>query len=100
MPQEYLLRLYVTGHTARSARALTNLKMICEEELEGRYRIEVIDVLEQPERSERDRIVATPTLIRELPPPIRRIIGDLSDRDEVLHGLELIAPTSGSETSH
>ncbi|WP_018934935.1 circadian clock KaiB family protein [Thioalkalivibrio sp. ALJ24] len=92
MAQEYLLRLYVTGQTARSARALANLQAICEEELQGRYRIEVIDVLENPERGEDERIVATPTLIRELPPPIRRIIGDLSDRDEVLHGLELVGP--------
>ncbi|OOC10704.1 MULTISPECIES: circadian clock KaiB family protein [Thioalkalivibrio] len=92
MAQEYLLRLYVTGQTARSARALANLQAICEEELQGRYRIEVIDVLENPERGENERIVATPTLIRELPPPIRRIIGDLSDRDEVLHGLELVSP--------
>lgn len=95
MTEAYLLRLYVAGQTARASRALANLQKICTEELGGRYRIEVIDVLTHPEIGERDRIIATPTLIKELPPPIRRIIGDLSDREEVLHGLELVSVTPG-----
>lgn len=95
MTEVYLLRLYVAGQTARSNQALANLQRICAEELGGRYRIELIDVLAHPEIGERDRIIATPTLIKELPPPLRRIIGDLSDREEVLHGLELLPVSQG-----
>ena len=85
---EYSLKLYITGKTARSDRAISSLNEICESELRNRYRLEVIDVLESPDLAEQDKILATPTLIKDLPPPIRRIIGDLSDRKKVLLGLD------------
>ena len=87
----YLLKLYVTGANPRTERAIANLQQICDSELEGRYTLEIIDVLEDPEAAERDRVLATPTLIKELPPPLRRVIGDLSDRAKVLLGLEVRA---------
>jgi len=85
----YTLKLYVTGNTARAERAIRNLRRICEIELQGRYEMRVIDVLERPQLAEDDRILATPTLIKRLPPPLRRIIGDLSDVEEVLLGLDI-----------
>ena len=85
----YILKLYITGRTPRSERAITNLKEICTDELSGQYELRVIDVLESPQLAEEDRILATPTLIKALPPPIRRIIGDLSDKEKVLLGLDL-----------
>jgi len=87
----FRLKLYVTGQTARSQRAITNLKRLCDEELRGEYALEVIDVLERPQLAEDEKILATPTVVKELPPPIRRIIGDLSDSDMVLLGLDLQA---------
>jgi circadian clock protein KaiB len=89
MTPEYLLRLYVSGRGGRADRAIANLRSLCERELAGRYRIEVVDVLEHPDLAEREKILATPTLIRQLPTPIRRIIGDLSDGSRVLLGLDL-----------
>ena len=83
------LRLYVAGQTPKSLTALSNLKKICETHLNGCYRIEVIDLVEQPERSNRDRILAIPTLVRKLPQPVRKIIGDLSDTERTLVGLQL-----------
>jgi len=88
---QYVLKLYVTSQTPNSARALENLQRICEELLEGQYEIRVIDVLKEPQLAEEDKIIATPTLVKHLPSPIRRIIGDLSDRDKVLLGLELVS---------
>lgn len=85
----YNLRLYVAGNTAKSAAALANLKQICEEHLSGRYRIEVIDLLENPQLAAGDQILAVPTLVRRLPPPLKRIIGNLSDSERVLVGLDL-----------
>jgi circadian clock protein KaiB len=85
----YVLRLYVTGATARSRRAIMNLQGICREYLKGRYNLEVIDVYQKPTLAKDEQIIAAPTLIRKLPLPIRRIIGDLSDRDAVLLGLDL-----------
>jgi len=85
------LRLYVAGQTPKSLTALSNLKKICETHLNGCYRIEVIDLVEQPERSNRDRILAIPTLVRKLPQPVRKFIGDLSDTERVLVGLNLQA---------
>lgn len=86
----FLLKLYVMGKTPRSEAALTNLKDICKNELKDiNYDLQVIDVLESPQLAEDDKILATPTLIRQLPPPIRRIIGDLSDREKVLLGLDI-----------
>ena len=83
------MKLYVTGRTPRAERAIANLRRLCKEELEGRYEIEIIDVLEHPQLAEDDRILATPTLIKQLPPPLRRVIGDLSNRDKVLLGLDV-----------
>jgi circadian clock protein KaiB len=85
----YNLRLYVAGNTPKSAAALVNLKQICEEHLAGRYRIEVIDLLENPQLAAGDQILAVPTLVRRLPPPLKRIIGNLSDSERVLVGLDL-----------
>jgi circadian clock protein KaiB len=85
----YLLKLYVTGQSPRTERAIANLRRLCKEELDGRYEIEIIDVLEHPQVAEDDRILATPTLIKQLPPPLRRVIGDLSNRDKVLLGLDV-----------
>jgi circadian clock protein KaiB len=84
-----LLKLYITGHTPRSERAIANLNRICDQELGGQYELVVIDVLERPQLAEDERILATPTLIRALPPPLRRIVGDLSDTEKVLVGLDL-----------
>ena len=86
---EWELRLYVAGKTERSQRAIDNLKRICEEHLEGRYTIEVVDLSEDPGRAGADDIVALPTLVRKLPEPLRRIIGDLSDKEKVLVGLNI-----------
>ena len=86
---EWILRLYVAGHSARSTAALRNLETICEEHLAGRYRIELIDPLKQPQLARGDQIVAVPTLVRHLPPPMKKIIGDLSNADRVLVGLDL-----------
>lgn len=89
MPTKYLLKLYITGQTPRSQRAIRNLHMTCEKLLDGRYDLVVIDVLEHPELAEEDKILATPTLIRMSPPPLRRVIGDLSESKQVLMGLDL-----------
>jgi circadian clock protein KaiB len=86
------LRLYVAGQTPRSLTAFANLKRICETHLKGRYRIEVIDLVEQPHLSRGDQILAIPTLVRKLPQPMRKIIGDLSDTQSVLVGLDLSPP--------
>jgi circadian clock protein KaiB len=83
------LRLYVAGQTPKSLAAFSNLKQICESHLQGRYRIEVIDLVERPNLSKGDQILAIPTLVRKLPQPVRKIIGDLSDTQRVLVGLDL-----------
>jgi circadian clock protein KaiB len=87
--ERYLLRLYVTGLTPRSTDAIANLKAICEQHLKGRYDLEVIDIYKSPQSAIGQQIVATPTLIKELPAPLRRIVGDLSNRERVLVGLDL-----------
>lgn len=89
--KNYVLKLYVTGNTPRSQRAIANLRRICEEELDESYQMVVIDVLERPQLAEDEKILATPTLIKQLPPPLRRIIGDLSDVDKVLLGLDILS---------
>jgi circadian clock protein KaiB len=86
------LRLYVAGQTPRSLTAFANLTQICEEHLKGRYRIQVIDLVEKPQLSRGDQILAIPTLVRRLPEPVRKIIGDLSDTERVLVGLDLRSP--------
>ena len=85
----WILRLYVAGHTVRSAAALRNLRAICDRHLAGRYRLQVIDLIRHPRLARRDEIVALPTLVRRLPPPLKRIIGDLSSEERVLVGLNL-----------
>jgi len=90
----FQLKLYITGASPRAATAIANLRRICEDELRGEYELEIIDVLEHPEAAENDRILATPTLVKNLPPPLRRVIGDLSDKEKVLLGLE-VRPVSG-----
>lgn len=88
---KFLLKLYVTGLTPRSRLAIANLRRICDEELAGDYEMLVIDVLERPQLAEDEKILATPTVVKELPIPIRRVIGDLSDSEKVLLGLDLRA---------
>jgi circadian clock protein KaiB len=85
----YKLRLFVTGSTPRSVRAIANMRKICEENLSGRYDLEVVDVYENPDATRELQIIATPTLVKILPEPLRRIIGDLSDKEKVLAGLNL-----------
>ena len=86
---EYQLRLYVAGQTPKSMEALQNLQQICEDHLEGKYTIEVIDLLQNPQLAEGDQILAIPTLVRKVPVPIRKIIGDLSNEQKVLVGLDI-----------
>jgi circadian clock protein KaiB len=91
--QHFVLQLYVTGATQRSMSAIAALKKICEEELEGRCEIEVIDIYQHPELAREAQIVVAPTLIKMLPTPIRRMIGDLSDKEKVLKGLDIVPRT-------
>jgi len=99
--QTYVLKLYVTGTSPRTRQAIENLNRICEQDLRGRYKLDIVDVLEEPQAAEDDRVLATPTLIKQLPLPLRRVIGDLSDREKVLFGLEvrpLDDPTRNRDT--
>jgi circadian clock protein KaiB len=91
IPGHYNLRLYVAGQTPKSLTAIANLKAICEEHLAGRYTVQVIDLLKNPQLAEGDQILAVPTLVRRLPPPIKRVIGNLSDTERVLVGLDIIS---------
>ena len=86
---EYELRLYVAGQTPRAIAALSNLKKLCEEHLEGRYSVEVVDLLEHPQLARGDQILAIPTLVRKLPAPLKKVVGDLSNSERVLVGLDL-----------
>jgi circadian clock protein KaiB len=88
-PDRYVLRLYVTGLTKRSMRAIANLRLICESRLRGRYELEVVDIYQHPHLARDEQIVAAPTLIRKLPLPLRSMVGDLSDEKRVLLGLDL-----------
>ena len=87
--ETYLLRLYVTGSTPQSMRAIENIKKICEEHLKGRYELEVVDLYQKPNLANGEQIIAAPTLIKKLPQPLRRIIGDMSNTERVLVGLDL-----------
>ncbi len=87
---KYILRLYVAGSTVQSSRAVENIKFICEQHLNGKYDLEVIDLYQKPGLAKGEQIIAAPTLVKELPPPLRRIIGNLSNEREVLVGLDLI----------
>lgn len=94
---KFQLKLYVAGSDSRTRSAIENLQHICDTELAGQYELEVIDVLERPDEAEDAKILATPTLIKQLPPPLRRVIGDLSDKQKLLLGLE-IRPTATPNT--
>ena len=85
----YVLRLYVTGMTPRSARAITTIRTLCEKHLQGRYSLQVVDIYQHPQLTREEQIIAAPTLIKRLPLPLRRMVGDLSDRGRVLFGLDL-----------
>ena len=87
---KHVLKLYVAGNTARSAQAITSIRKICEERLKGQYQLEVIDIYQQPALAKGEQIIATPTLIKFLPLPLRRIIGDLSKTERILVGLDLV----------
>ena len=86
----WVLRLYIAGQTPRAIAALNNLKLICGEQLKGKYHLKVIDLLKNPQLARHDQILAVPTLVRKLPPPVRNIVGDLSNKERVLVGLDLI----------
>ncbi len=88
--EHYRLRLFVTGSTPRSALAIRNIRAVCEEKLQGRYDLEVIDIHQHPEFARPEQIVVTPTLVKKLPLPVRKIIGDLSDKERVLVGLDIV----------
>lgn len=85
----YSLRLYVTGQTPRSAASIRNLRSVCEEFLEGRFELQIIDLYEQPELAKEAQVLAAPTLVKRLPPPLKKLVGDLSNRNDVLIGLDL-----------
>jgi circadian clock protein KaiB len=89
----YVLRLYVAGQSTKSVHAIANVKKICEEHLQGRYELQVIDLYQQPQLAQGEQIIAVPTLIKKLPPPLRRIIGDMSSSERVLVGLDLLRKT-------
>jgi circadian clock protein KaiB len=88
--EQYLLRLYIAGNNARSQAAVENVKKICEEHLKGRYELEIVDIYQEPARTPDDLILAAPTLIKKLPLPLRRIIGDMTMKEKVLVGLDLL----------
>jgi len=88
-PQKHILKLYVTGMTPNSVRAIENLRRICEEHLKGNYELEVIDIYQHPTLASGEQIIAAPTLVRKLPPPLRKFIGDLSNIDKILMGLDI-----------
>ena len=87
--KKYLLRLYVAGATSKSTQAIMNIKKICEEHLKGRYDLEVIDIYQQPTLAKGEQIIAAPTLVKKLPPPLRRFIGSMADMERILVGLDL-----------
>ncbi len=87
--EDYLLKLYIAGSTPHSLRAVANIKSICEQYLEGRYRLQVIDIFENPSLAEGEQIIAAPTLVKQLPEPLRRLVGDMSNQERVLVGLDL-----------
>jgi circadian clock protein KaiB len=98
--QSYVLRLYVTGTTPRSVRAISNIKKICEEHLQGRYSLEVVDLYQQPRLAKGEQIIAAPTLIKQLPMPLRTFIGDMSDTEKILVGLDLRPKAEAKDERH
>lgn len=95
--EKYILRLYVSGKTSKSIRAIENIKKICQENLKGRYELEVIDISENPTIAKSENIIASPTLIRKLPPPLRVTVGDMQNKQQVLIGLDLIPTKPNSK---
>jgi circadian clock protein KaiB len=95
--ERFVLRLYVTGNTVRSSQAIANIRTLCEDYLAGRYELEVVDIYQQPDALTKHQIIAAPTLIKELPWPVRRLIGDLSNREKVLVGLDLTLGSVGTK---
>lgn len=93
-PPTYVLRLYITGSTAKSVRAVENVRWLCDEHLAGDYDLEVVDVYQQPELAAREQLFAAPTLIKKLPLPLRRLVGDMSNHERVLAGLDLAVASS------
>jgi len=93
--EKYFLRLYVAGASSKSTRAITEMKELCENYLEGRYDLEVIDIYQQPVLAKGEQIIATPTLVKKLPLPLRRFIGNMTDRDRILVGLDLVRQSEG-----
>ena len=87
--EKYVLRLFITGMSPRSINAINNVKKICEENLQGRYELEVIDIYQSPDQIKKEDIIASPTLIRKLPLPLRKLIGDMSDKERIIVGLDL-----------
>jgi circadian clock protein KaiB len=87
--EKFLLRLFVSGATGKSSKAIENMRNFCEEHLKGRYELEVIDIYQHPELLENEQVIAAPTLIKKLPPPLRKFIGDMSDKEKILVGLNL-----------
>jgi circadian clock protein KaiB len=96
--QKYLFKLYVTGHTPRSERAIANLRRLCRDALDDNYELVIVDVLEQPHLAEQERVMVTPTLIKQVPPPPRRVLGDLSDTQRVLAELRVQPPPAPPPT--
>ena len=96
---QYVLRLYITGNTVRSGQAIANIRSLCDDYLSGRYDLEVIDICQQPTEAAKCQIIAAPTLIKEVPIPVKRIVGDLSSRDKVLVGLDLQKSEGGAKKS-
>ena len=97
--KQYLFKLYITGATARSTKALTNLKKLCETHLSGRYELEVIDIYQQPNKARHEQILAAPTLVKILPSPLRRFIGDLSDSEHLLAHLQIVVKQLSKRSS-
>ncbi len=93
--EDYVLRLFVTGSTPRSARAIQNLRAICDEQLSGHYDLEIVDIYQHPEQAKPEQVVVMPTLIKSLPLPVRRIIGDLSNQQRLLAGLDIVHRSAG-----
>jgi circadian clock protein KaiB len=97
--KRYLFKLYITGATSRSTKALTNLKSLCETHLPGRYELEVIDIYQQPNKARTEQILAAPTLVKILPSPLRRFIGDLSDSEQLLAHLQIVVKQLSKQSS-
>ena len=98
-PRRYVLKLFITGSSPRSVRAIANIRAMCEEYLSGRYDLEVVDIYQQPSEAKGEQIIAAPTLIRKFPKPTRRMVGDLSNRDKVLVGLDLREADKASQNT-